>query len=111
MFVETKPEGEAAIINRWRISFLKAADLIERQGWCQDRTHNASGEHCLLGAVWFSHYGKEPPGGIVRELDWHEVFEILKPHTAPSIAGWNDAPERTKAEVIAALRAAAASPH
>ncbi len=108
MFVETKPEGESGITNKWRNSLLRAAELIERNGWCQGKPHNDAGEHCLLGAIFFSHYGFDAPEGTCPR-EWHEVFEIMKPHTDRNIADWNDDPEREKAEIIAALRAAAQS--
>ena len=76
MFVETKREGEAPIKNHdWRDAFLKAAELLEQKGWCQGRTYNKAGEHCLLGAVYFSRFGQEAPKGIVSsEKKWGEVL-------------------------------------
>jgi hypothetical protein len=112
MFVETKTDGEAPIKNKWRDSLLKAIEILDQFGWCQGNVHNDKGEHCLLGALFVARYGEEPTGGplsSVRHFDWSESFKIMKPHTGKHIAYWNDEGGRTKDEVVAALRAAAAT--
>ena len=109
MFVETKTDGEVIPQDEWRDSFLKAAELLEQKGWCQGTACNAAGEHCLLGAIWYARYGHDAPHGPVpSKYKWGEVFDRVAPYTARHPADWNDTPGRTKEEVIAALRAAAA---
>ena len=107
MFVETKREGEATTENKWRDSLLKAIDVLNQFGWCQGKAVNADGEYCLLGAVYVARYNQEPPSGPIHQSDWGEIFQIMKPYTDKYIADWNDEAGRTKADVIAALRAAA----
>lgn len=111
MFTETKKDGEAQTENRWRMSLLRAAALLEQNGWCQGRTHDSKGRHCLYGAIWRAHYGDDPTTGPVPKSrwEWTEVFELMRKQVGGDAAEWNDAPERNKEEVIAALRAAAAA--
>lgn len=111
MFVETKPEGEATT-SKWARSLLKAIDVLNERGWCQKTEVNAKGEHCLLGAVWFAHYGEEPTHGPIsegRRSEWPQVWDIMQKQLGMAAADWNDVDGRTKDEVIAVLRAAAAS--
>lgn len=90
-----------------------AADLIEPEGWwTQGATARTStGERaviaepdaacwCMIGAVW------EVAGwlGPIGEAEG-ALLDLLG---VGNVARWNDAPERTQAEVVAALRAAAA---
>lgn len=89
-----------------------AADLIEPEGaWTQGTSYrDADGDirdgggpevvcRCVAGAV-------------NEVCDWSfdgavPAFRLLEAHVGVSdIARWNDAPERTQAEVVAALRAA-----
>lgn len=102
--VETKPE------NKWRTAFLKASAILEQTGWCQGTVRSATGEHCILGAIWLAHYGVEPtmaPLSIEKQKEWPQVWEILKETLGKGAADWNDEGGRTKDEVIAVLRSAA----
>lgn len=82
-----------------------AADLIEREGWVQN-----GGGLCAAVAIE-REWRKE------RRVRFSDVLEKLTVHigrpTADplgaylTITTWNDEQERTKAEVVAALRAAA----
>ncbi len=77
----------------WRKAYLEAANLIEEKGWCQGALRTQGGAHCVLGAL----------------IEASPSFD-LKPLQAligDSVAIWNDKPERTKEEIIAALRKAA----
>ena len=76
-----------------------AADLIERDGWTRLVEVNSDGAHCTYGAM------KAQPGFDMSAVVWLQNF--LSSHGPSSIVGWNDHPGRTKAEVVAALRAAA----
>jgi len=90
----------------------RAADLIEPEGaWLQgemaedaDGFEVSAGEPtavcwCIAGAI--RRVSSANPGlyGLARNL--------LLDHIGESLVTWNDAPERTQAEVVAALRAAA----
>ena len=82
-----------------------AADLILRDGWCQGDYVGPNGERCVEWAL---------ADAIGRQGEWWtsplyvEACVALRPFIGMhSRAGWNDQPGRTKAEVVAALRAAA----
>lgn len=91
-----------------------AADLIERPGgWTQGvfardangcnagwRQENAEC-FCVSGAL--SRVGGHPE----FNLAWQAFNSWTMRRGFPHLAKWNDAPERTQAEVVAALRAAA----
>jgi len=102
----------------------RAADLIEPEGaWTQgDTARDADGKPlpnstepaavcwCVLGAIGKTVGGANRPMfsaarkalRAVLPEDIEQIDEDL-----PDEANWNDAPERTQAEVVAALRAAA----
>lgn len=77
-----------------------AADRIGTIGWVQSANPGPNGELCAVRS-------------IVNVLtDWSTLGPVMlafenEIETCP--ARWNDAPGRTKAEVVAALRAAAAA--
>lgn len=90
----------------------KAADLIEPEGaWAQE--YFARDEHgnfveacdelamcwCVLGAIEFA------AGGV--GVAYSEAQHCLGAIVGEQIDEWNDAPRRTQAEVVAALRQAA----
>ena len=92
---------------------LTAADIVEK-GWTQGVfATNAFGKgvpvespeacsFCVLGAL-----DKAAETGI-GEMAWREAEKALfRTVRSPSLPAWNDAPERTQAEVVAALREAA----
>jgi hypothetical protein len=82
-----------------------AAEVLRRDGWTRDTFTDDDGCHCVAGAV----------GVVTGEtyIDrWREAIVTLAVSRglAPwplSVYRWNDAPERTADEVIAALEAAA----
>ena len=87
-----------------------AADLIERTGWTQmyiacdkdgdscDPCSPAAVCFCLLGALDAQCSDKE---------HWYSAHKLLlRRIIGPSVSLWNDDPDRTKEEVIAALRGA-----
>ena len=114
MYVEEKKLGETNIDNVGMV-LLEAADYIEWHGWCQDRVESPGGAVCALGAICHATndlvaqrlLAFSPPNILARlkkvigvaRLDesWHDI------------QNWNDAPGRTKEEVVAALRGAARS--
>jgi hypothetical protein len=98
----------------------KAADLIEPEGkWTRRAfSRNANGVaedgcdrwsanpvcFCALGAIAQA-AGMESPDGVWITPAARALEALISPDL--SVAGWNDAPERTQAEVVAALRKAA----
>ena len=94
----------------------RAADLIEPEGaWTQgEEARDAHGEGledfsgtdavcwCAGGAIWKA----ARLLGVVRGAPFQRYFELFLGVTG--VPEWNDAPERTQAEVVAKLREAAA---
>jgi len=104
---------------------LAAADLIEREGWCQhsyttidDRTGRV--KHCAAGALracGFSNHVNIVDGKLEVQENWllpKDIPLVKEAATriclflhALSVPQWNDGLKRTKEEVIAAMRGAA----
>lgn len=76
---------------------LKAAEIIEERGWWQGGFKGPSGECCLVEAMQKAESSSELflVSRAVRSMGFRGVDESMM---------WNDAPERTKAEVVARLR-------
>lgn len=82
---------------------LKAASLLEEQGWTQHQYQDNDGKRCLMGAIAaVDTTGRKMPYSVCDALRAH-----LKLTPKLSLSEWNDKPERTKEEVINALRGAA----
>ena len=46
------PKWEVATpVEPWRLRYLRAAENIERRGWCQGRLEDAEGRVCLVQAM------------------------------------------------------------
>ncbi len=75
---------------------LKAADYIEKHGWCQHILMDSKGRVCILGAL-----GKVCVGDMTKENN------RLREFVGPCVASWNNKPGRTVEEVTALLRNAA----
>ena len=90
-----------------------AADVLERDGWTQGDYHASDGCHCVVGAIevatgyWTSSRPQHDLSVTARRETAVDVFEAVLESPADTVFDWNDAPGRTAAEVIAALRAAA----
>jgi hypothetical protein len=92
-----------------------AADVLERDGWTQGTYSRTDGCHCVAGAVYAAICCPDPCEA--SDAEYHRVDEALTGlarflgRSTLAVEGvaiaWNDDPERTAAEVIAALRAAA----
>jgi hypothetical protein len=76
----------------------KAADLIEARGWIQQEFETPHGV-CALGAMQRITYGFE-----IRMECEDRARLALETEIGEAITIWNDAPGRTKEEVVTALR-------
>lgn len=86
-----------------RQSLLDAATYIEEHGWCQFYLQMRSGAVCMLGAM-----SRTVPRECGFDGAWIRSVHLVQERTGcVGISTWNDAPERTKEEVVSALRAAA----
>jgi hypothetical protein len=83
----------------------KAAELIEQRGWCRCCYTDSAGRLCVVGALRATRNGDA--GDPFCDWDQHKAFSMLSKCIDGIPSRWNDAPERTKDQVIAALRAAA----
>lgn len=74
-----------------------AARIIESNGWFQGGYHGPGGNVCALAALYEA----------CDRLDVEDQVELIKswkPWTGFNIVAFNDAPGRTKAEVLQLLR-------
>lgn len=106
MFIDTelRPQGEINQDQEVRRVLLAAADLLERDGWCQKALSDGQGRRCVLQAMidgGGSDRLYEAKIALCRYLGLETSF--------PCVSPWNNAPERTQPEVLAALRGAAGS--
>jgi hypothetical protein len=94
---------------------LAAADYIEQYGWAQNTLGEAKEPACARGAMCGA---AEQAGTIAEPIDHPGANRLLVAYLEldsdgmqtsdrEAIYAWNDADERTAAEVIAALRGAA----
>lgn len=92
-----------------------AADLIERGGWTQG-SYKDGPRFCAEGAIIQAAqpgFWEPRPYGECGVIDLHTLAAVgVFQHWIglPSIPNWNDHPERTKGQVVAALRAASLAP-
>lgn len=94
----------------WRDVLRRAADLVEQRGLAKNITCAADGSLCIRGALTVA------AGRTARIPFWgdgprHDVSAAadcaMLNYLRSDVVAWNNAPERTKDEVVAALRAAA----
>jgi hypothetical protein len=95
---ETK--SATSIPNQARAVLLKAAAIVER-GWCQGAAVDIDGSRCLVGAFCLASDGAALDVSCAASRALERVIGTVY------CSQWNDAPERTQAEVVAALRHAA----
>ncbi len=81
---------------------MSAADYIEKHGWwCKGHGASPGIKTCLMTSIWTISYNdkaREAADRVTHYLGFEKREEAVK---------WNDAPERTKEEVVSALREAA----
>lgn len=78
---------------------LEAAEYLELYGWIQGEMGAFGGPCCIVGAT----VSVDPLGEARAEAQ----LAVRRYLSVDSLPLWNDAPGRTAAEVIAALRGAA----
>lgn len=82
-------------INRTATTYMDAADILQKRGWTQGESVNDKGECCVVGAL------------MLANSNW-AMYQPLKHVTnSKCIVNWNDAKNRTRQQVIDALRDAA----
>ncbi len=104
------PEQEALSVSE---VLSRAADLLEKPGaWTQGEYSRGDYCFCALGAVCEIEGRTRPRGNLeVNEDESPACAALARAITGEPypylVARWNDAPRRTQAEVVSALRAAA----
>ena len=86
-----------------------AAELVEKRGWTQKTYETRDGQVCLMGAVHMA-LGIEP--NVFTDDETFNIYLAARDRLqdildVDSPIEWNDQPERTKEQVVSALRAAA----
>lgn len=101
----------------WRQHLLKAADLIDERGLAKGSRFEPDGAMCVHGAVATAitgHFGGDSmSGGAIARFEefltaYYDI-NTLQVGSGDRAVYFNNDPERTKAEVVDALRAAARS--
>lgn len=88
----------------------KAADRLDYEGHCKGRYRGLHGGYCTAGAIAAATGLVAHTSVLAKHPAISAVATALGAKSDPKqIAIWNDAPERTKDEVVAMLRAVAAS--
>lgn len=85
---------------------LRAADLIERRGWCQNTLYTPDGALCIMGA--FNAIATNNKWQFTADNPVWKAYERLYAslnNEEPAV--WNDEKHRTKFQVVAKLRALA----
>jgi hypothetical protein len=85
-----------------------AARYIEEHGWYQGNYRNTDGRVCIVGAI-LSVTPEVDDTGDPGRLRSRSVDVLVLAFDDKAVTRWNDAPGRTEAEVLVALRAAAES--
>jgi hypothetical protein len=95
-----------------------AADVIRRDGWTQETYVGGGGCRCLVGAIVAALGGNYGEGSIPLDNQararkartaFAKHFGHMDDRWWGDLIDWNDDPDRTADEVIAALEAAAAA--
>src|SRR5882672_7894855 len=90
------PNKDKPVVDEVGECYLKAIEIIEQRGWCRGKLVNGRGEVCMAGAIQ------------VATTESYKLqqraLNLMHSTLGTFISKWNDAPERTKNEVIAKLR-------
>lgn len=86
----------------------KAAELIERDGWCQLKTGSPGHPHCILGAVRdglieMGLDGQKDEFVAAREEIATRLFRHFR-RGFNAVTKWNDDPSTTRQDVLNVLR-------
>lgn len=91
-----------------------AAGIIAERGHAKGMLEDTDGRVCAIGALHIACFGRARPS-LGNDSDWdlyNDIYSHLESyvHNELGVDGvvlYNDKPERTQAEVVAAFRAAA----
>ena len=86
---------ERRLLSPVAATLLRAADYIDEHGWCQHTGSREDGSVCI--AIAFTLVSTRPTDACI----------VFGGYVKDGCARWNDAPGRTKDEVLKTLRSAA----
>lgn len=95
---ETKP------MEPWQEHLLRAADRIQKRGWCQHQATDFWGRSCIIGALDKTKTSDREYGLSICAIS---AFLYKETGDYVCIPDWNDDDRRTKKEVVNMLRQAA----
>ncbi len=85
--------------------YERAIEVLHERGWTQlDHGSSEAGPVCLAGAAALACGLSDPNDWCPRLGEFEELLRTV----VPGPAMWNDAPERTKEDVVTLLKFAAA---
>ncbi len=117
MLYNRKWEKKINVAPTWRTVLLRAADIVRERGLAKWHLEDDLGRVCVHGAILIATsgdpYGDSQPGSLEVEA-CQALCSYLQQSGAEKIYGygaaeWNNEPDRTADEVIAALEGAALS--
>lgn len=103
---------ETSPLEPWRDLMLRAADILESSGLVKNQLCDASGRVCFRGALMAAMGGDQTDPmfiiGVLNDREnkrlFHEADFRMEQHVGTYPPRWNNVPERTKEEVVAAMR-------
>ncbi len=82
-------------------TLVRVREIIAK-GWCQG-AYQIGDSYCMVGAIMAATgywYVGEKLSPNPKDRAW-ELLAVVFPYSTASATAWNDAPERTKADVLA----------
>lgn len=82
-----------------KLVLSQAADLIERNGWCQWESVTTNQAYDIVGAI-----GETARNGAIFTQTLNTINDAITGKYAGDVLRWNDHKGRTKEEVVGFLR-------
>lgn len=94
-----------------RSLYLKAIEVLQQLGWCQETYQDTTGACCLAGALNIA-AGEcsQAPWAQMAELPSLEALLLYDSGEHMPMAHYNDLPQMTKEKIIKVLHRAAETP-
>ena len=102
MLYDPKWEKKTETDQPWQLALRRAADIIDERGHAKHTLQADDGCVCALGALLVADH-------IYGTNEFNPARKRLMAYVGSYISQWNNAPERTAAEVTQAMRACAGS--
>lgn len=83
---------------------ISAAEVIERDGWCQNVYTSRDGQHCAVGALYAAigneDYRTRTDAYILLSSYLNRPKGLFRRNPKTTVTSWNDKEGRTEGEVI-----------